>query len=99
MIAACVIFALINNRGYMTNKENTDIKVLDSISIITKKLANSKLKIKRTREFLKAEEQLNMYFKTTSGGTWMLCGIISYYFNHMGMPCNFNDLSEFFLRR
>ena len=96
MIAACVIFALINNRGYMTNKENTDVKVLDSISIITKKLANSKLKIKRTREFLKAEEQLNMYFKTTSGGTWMLCGIISYYFNHMGMSCDFNDLSEFF---
>jgi DNA polymerase III delta prime subunit len=68
---------------------------LDSISVIAKKLAGSNLKIKRTQEFLKAEEQLNNYFETTSNGTWMLCGIISYYFEH-GYTCNFNDLSSFF---
>jgi hypothetical protein len=77
-------------------KDEAGFKVLDSISVITKKLAKSGLKIKRTKEFSEAEERLNSYFKTTSGGTWMLCGIISYYFDHGGNTCNFNNLSEFF---
>ncbi|MEE3313541.1 MAG: ATP-binding protein [Treponema sp.] len=77
-------------------KDGAGFKVLDSISVITKKLAKSGLKIKRTKEFSEAEERLNSYFKTTSGGTWMLCGIISYYFDHGGNTCNFNNLSEFF---
>lgn len=79
----------------MTKNDTVDFKVLDSISVIAKKLAGSNLKIKRTQEFLKAEEQLNNYFETTSNGTWMMCGIISYYFEH-GCTCNFNDLSSFF---
>ena len=79
----------------MTKNDTVDFKVLDSISVIAKKLAGSNLKIKRTQEFLKAEEQLNNYFETTSNGTWMLCGIISYYFEH-SYTCNFNDLSSFF---
>lgn len=80
----------------MTKNDTVDFKVLDSISVIAKKLANSNLKIKRTQEFLKAEEQLNNYFETTSNGTWMLCGIISYYFENNGSTCSFNDLSTFF---
>ena len=79
----------------MTNNE-AGFKVLDAISIVSKKLAKSKLQIRRTQAFTKAEEQLNSYFDTTSGGTWMLCGIISYYFDNGGSCCNFNDLSEFF---
>lgn len=80
----------------MTKNNTVDFKVLDSISVIAKKLAGSNLKIKRTQEFLKAEEQLNNYFETTSNGTWMMCGIISYYFENNGSTCSFNDLSTFF---
>lgn len=79
----------------MTNNES-GFKVLDAISIVSKKLAKSKLQIKRTQAFTKAEELLNSYFDTTSGGTWMLCGIISYYFDNHGEKCSFNDLSAFF---
>lgn len=79
----------------MTNNE-AGFKVLDVISTVSKKLAKSKLQIRRTQAFTKAEERLKSYFDTTSGGTWMLCGIISHYFDHGGNTCNFNDLSEFF---
>ena len=79
----------------MTNNE-AGFKVLDAISIVSKKLAKSKLQIKRTQVFTKAEEQLNSYFDTTSGGTWMLCGIISYYFDNHGENCSFNNLAHFF---
>lgn len=79
----------------MTNNE-AGFKVLDAISIVSKKLAKSKLQIKRTQAFTKAEEQLNSYFDTTSGGTWMLCGIISYYFDNHGENCSFNNLAHFF---
>lgn len=79
----------------MTDNE-AGFKVLDAISIVSKKLANSKLQIKRTQAFTKAEERLNSYFDTTSGGTWMLCGIISYYFDNHGEKCSFNDLANFF---
>lgn len=79
----------------MTDNE-AGFKVLDAISIVSKKLANSKLQIKRTQAFTKAEERLNSYFDTTSGGTWMLCGIISYYFDNHGEKCSFNDLAHFF---
>ena len=80
----------------MKSTENPKFDVLNAISVMSKKLANSKLKVKRTQEFTKAEEQLNAYFDTTSGGTWMLCAMISYYFDHNGEVCNFNDLSVFF---
>lgn len=80
----------------MTDNNNAGFKVLDAISIVSKKLAKSKLQIKRTQAFTKAEEQLNSYFGTTSGGTWMLCGIISYYFDNHEDNCSFNDLARFF---
>ena len=80
----------------MTNKENPNFDVLNAISILAKKLEKSHLKIKRTNEFNNAEEKLNKYFDTTSGGTWMLCGILSFYFEHHGSTCNFNDLADFF---
>ena len=80
----------------MKNNENPKFDVLNAISVLTKKLAKSKLKIKRTQEFTKAEEHLNAYFGTSSGGTWMLCAMISYYFDHSGDVCNFNNLAEFF---
>lgn len=79
----------------MTHNE-ARFKVLDAISIVSKKLAKSKLQIRRTQAFTKAEEQLDSYFDTTSGGTWMLCGIISYYFDNHGEKCSFNDLADFF---
>ncbi len=80
----------------MKNTENPKFDVLNAISILSKKLAKSELKVKRTQEFTKAEERLNAYFGTTSGGTWMLCAMISYYFDNNGSNCNFNALSEFF---
>ncbi|MBR4824035.1 MAG: ATP-binding protein [Spirochaetaceae bacterium] len=80
----------------MKNNENPKFDVLNAISVLTKKLANSKLKVKRTQEFTKAEEHLNEYFGTTSGGTWMLCAMISYYFDNRGDVCNFNNLANFF---
>ncbi|MBR4825154.1 MAG: ATP-binding protein [Spirochaetaceae bacterium] len=80
----------------MKKNENPNFDVLNAISVLAKKLAKSKLKIKRTQEFTKAEEHLNAYFGTTSDATWMLCAMISYYFDHNGNECSFNSLSEFF---
>ena len=68
----------------MKNNENPKFDVLNAISILSQKLAKSKLKVKRTQEFTKAEDNLNAYFGTTSGGTWMLCAMISYYFDNEG---------------
>ncbi len=82
--------------AYMAKRDVVDFNVLESISVITKKLAGSKLKIRQTQEFLKAEENLNKYFRTTTYGTWILCGIISYYFDNNGEECNFNNLASFF---
>ena len=80
----------------MADKDNAGFNVLDAISVLTKKLAESDFKFRRTQAFTKAEERLDKYFGTSSGGTWMLCGIISYYFDNHGHTCNFNDLSSFF---
>ncbi len=80
----------------MANKDSINFNVLDSISVIANKLADSRLRIRRTQEFSKAQERLDTYFKTTSDATWMLCGIISYYFDNNGHACNFNELSDFF---
>lgn len=80
----------------MANKDSINFNVLDSISVIANKLADSRLRIRRTQEFSKAQERLDSYFKTTSDATWMLCGIISYYFDNNGHACNFNELSDFF---
>ena len=80
----------------MEKNENPKFDVLNAISVLTKKLAKSKLKIKRTQEFTKAKEHLNVYFGTTSDETWMLCAMISYYFDNSGDVCNFNNLANFF---
>lgn len=80
----------------MADKDNAGFNVLDAISVLTKKIEESDFKFRRTQEFTKAEERLGKYFGTSSGGTWMLCGIISYYFDNRGESCNFNDLSSFF---
>lgn len=87
---------LYNTGGYHGKLSETNFDVLKAISVLAKKLEKSHLKIKRTNEFNNAEEKLNKYFDTTSSGTWMLCGILSYYFEHHGSTCNFNDLSDFF---
>ena len=80
----------------MKTYKKPNFDVLKAISVLAKKLEKSHLKIKRTNEFNNAEEKLNQYFNTTSGGTWMLCGILSFYFEHHGSTCNFNDLADFF---
>ncbi len=80
----------------MANLQKPNFDVLKEISVLAKKLEKSHLKIKRTNEFNNAEEKLNKYFGTTSGGTWMLCGILSFYFENYGATCNFNDLADFF---
>lgn len=80
----------------MAKKENVDFNVMEAISVLADNLKGSKLKIRRTQKFLKAEEQLNSYFAITSRGTWMLCGIIAYYFDHRGQNYSFNSLAHFF---
>lgn len=80
----------------MKTYKKPNFDVLKAISVLAKKLEKSHLKIKRTNEFNNAEEKLNQYFNTSSGGTWMLCGILSFYFEHHGSTCNFNDLADFF---
>ena len=59
-------------RMYMAGKRNVDFKVLDAISVVSKKLSGSELKIKRTKEFTQAEEKLTSYFGITSGDVWIL---------------------------
>ncbi len=80
----------------MAVKNGAGFKVLDAISVVSKKLSGSELKIKRTKEFTQAEEKLVSYFGITSGGVWMLCAIISHYFDNGGDNSNFNDISSFF---
>ncbi len=80
----------------MAGKRNVDFKVLDAISVVSKKLSDSDLKIRRTKSFSTAEEQLASYFGITSGAVWMLSAIISYYFDNQGESCNFNDIASFF---
>ena len=80
----------------MAGKRNVDFKVLDAISVVSKKLSDSDLKIRRTKSFSTAEEQLASYFGITGSGVWMLCAIISYYFDNQGESCNFNDIASFF---
>lgn len=80
----------------MANNDNPNFDVLNAISILAKKLEKSKLKIRKTQQFISAEEKLNLYFNTTSRGTWVLCAMMSYYFENGGAPCNFNNLADFF---
>ena len=80
----------------MADNDNPQFDVLNAISILAKKLAKSKLRIRKTQQFISAEEKLNQYFDTTSGGTWILCAMMSYYFENGGANCNFNCLAEFF---
>lgn len=80
----------------MANNDNPNFDVLNAISILAKKLEKSKLKIRKTQQFISAEEKLNLYFNTTSRGTWILCAMMSYYFENGGATCNFNNLADFF---
>lgn len=80
----------------MANNDNPNFDVLNAISILAKKLEKSKLKIRKTQQFISAEEKLNLYFNTTSRGTWVLCAMMSYYFENGGAICNFNNLADFF---
>ena len=80
----------------MANNDNPNFDVLNAISILAKKLEKSKLKIRKTQQFISAEEKLNLYFNTTSRGTWVLCAMMSYYFENGGATCNFNNLADFF---
>ena len=80
----------------MANNDNPNFDVLNAISILAKKLEKSKLKIRKTQQFITAEEKLNLYFDTTARGTWILCAMMSYYFENGGAACNFNNLADFF---
>ncbi|MBQ5448992.1 MAG: ATP-binding protein [Treponema sp.] len=80
----------------MVNKDSVRFNVLEAISVVANKLSDSKLRIKKTQEFSKAQERLDSYFKTKSSATWILCGIISHYFDNESDGCNFNKLSNFF---
>jgi len=80
----------------MAKNENPNFDVLNAISILAKKLEKSKLRIRKTKQFISAEEKLNLYFDTTSRGTWVLCAMMSYYFDNSGSTCNFNNLADFF---
>jgi len=79
-----------------TKKAKADFDVLTEISTVAGKLAKSKLKVRRTKVFSEAEKKLSGYFGTTEGETWMLCAIISHYFDNHAQTCNFNNLANFF---
>ena len=79
-----------------TKTTKVDFDVLTEISTVAGKLAKSKLKVRRTKVFSEAEGKLNGYFGTATGATWMLCAIISHYFDNHGDTCSFNNLSKFF---
>ena len=79
-----------------TKTLKVDFDVLTEISTVAGKLAKSKLKVRKTKAFSEAEGKLNGYFGTTEGETWMLCAIISHYFDNHGDTCSFNNLSKSF---
>lgn len=80
----------------MKNSNKINFDALKQISTVVEKIKNSKLKVKRTQAFTTAEKRLCEYFGTSKEATWMLCAIISYYFEHNGNDCDFDDLSDFF---
>lgn len=80
----------------MKNEKTINFDALKQISTVVGRIKNSKLKVKRTQAFAAAEKRLCEYFGTSKNATWMLCAIISYYFEHNGHNCDFDDLSDFF---
>ena len=80
----------------MKNSKKINFDALKQISTVVEKIKSSKLKVKRTQAFTAAEKRLCEYFGTSKEATWMLCGIISYYFEHNGNDCNFDNLANFF---
>ncbi len=77
-------------------EDKVRFNVIAAVSTVAKKLEGSALHIRRTKEFSAAVERLCTYFGTNEQQTWMLCSFISWYFDHGGDSCNFNNLSDFF---
>lgn len=80
----------------MVKKKEVSFNVMDTIGKVADKLKNSKCKPRKTKEFLANVERLCSYFATTEHETWMLCAIISYYYENHGGHSSFTNLAEFF---
>ena len=70
--------------------------VLGTVGIVSDKLEDSKCKPRKTKEFTENVKNLKSYFGTTEHETWMLCAIISYYFENGGEESSFSRLARFF---
>ena len=77
-------------------KQKINFNVIKAVAKVSGKLVSSCLKFKKTKEFSANIERLNAYFGTTDRETYILCSMISFYFDNNGSNCNFNDLSMFF---
>lgn len=79
----------------MSEERKIKFDVIKAISKIAAKLEDSKLKFRRTKEFSANIEKLNGYFGTTESQSWLLCAMISYYFDNGGCTVNFTNLAHF----
>ena len=81
----------------MKTKKESKFDVINAIGIVSEKLENSSFKVKESKKFEETVHSLNKYFGTTDYETWILCAMISYYFDNEGGSLDFNDLSHFFM--
>ena len=80
----------------MKEGEKIRFNVLSTVGIVADKLKDSKCKPRNTKAFVSAVEKLNTYFNTKEHETWMLCAILSYYYENNGDSCSINNLATFF---
>lgn len=83
-------------KSKVSEKSKVGFNVIDAIAKVSEELKDSKLKCKETKEFSANVKNLNGYFGTSGRETWMLCAMISHYFDNEGDSSNFNDMARFF---
>ena len=80
----------------MKQSNNPKFNVLSTVGIVADKLKDSKCNPRNTKAFISAVEKLNAYFNTKEHETWMLCAILSNYYENSGESSSFTNLARFF---
>ncbi len=80
----------------MPKEAKSKMSIIESVGLVAEKLKDSKLKVKKTKAFSETVEKLNEYFGTTDRQTWLLCAMLSLYFENKKQACRFRILANFF---
>ena len=74
------------------------INVIEAVASVAEQLADSKFKIKTSKEFSHAVAHLNNYFETNERQTWLLCSMLALHFENRKKPCRLNKIAHFFAK-